>query len=158
MWLDGLSCPLPCGRHTRLISTQSRDARVHDLTAGWGIWEPPPRSFVLLTLSLSFSSSGSLNLWIRPPACTHTINQEGFVSTGAFFFFLTSEVVPFFAVPREAASSHRSGAKSLNTYLREALSDTRRHKEKISNAGVLVSMAPLKSTVGRARTHMQGKQ
>lgn len=59
-------------------------------------------------------------------------NQEGFVSTGAFF---TSEVVPFFTVPREAASSHRSGAKSLNTYLREALSDTRRHKEKYPMQG-----------------------
>lgn len=80
-------------------------------------------------LFFSFSSSRSLPPWWRVthPTHTHFINQEGFVSAGAV---LESNVLVFFTVPREAASSHRSGAKSLNTCLCEALYDTHRHKRK----------------------------
>lgn len=93
-------------------------------------------SFFSPIVSFSFSSSSSLPLWqhMTRPAHTHFINQEGFVSTGAF---LGSKVLPFFTVPREAASSHRSGAKSLNTCLCEALYDTRRHKRKYQMQGCL---------------------
>lgn len=95
----------------------------YDFTNGWG--------FVNLHLSfvLFFLSSNSLPLWwhVTRPAHTHFINQEGFVSPGAV---LESNVLLFFTVPREAASSHHSGAKSLNTCLCEALYDTHRHKRK----------------------------
>lgn len=87
-------------------------------------------------LSFSFSPSSSLPPWqhVTRPVHTHFINQDGFVSTGAF---LGSKVLPFFTVPREAASSHRSAAKSLNTCLCEALYDTRRHKRKYQMQGCL---------------------
>lgn len=55
-WLEGLLFLWPCGRQTRLILPRSWDAHVYVWPHHWvGICEPPPLSFVLFTLSFSFS-------------------------------------------------------------------------------------------------------
>lgn len=103
-----------------------------DLTAGWGYVSLRLSLLVsilfsLLTFSLSFSSSSSWPLWqdMTRPAHAHSINQELRLRRCTS---KESAALPFFAVSRETASSHFTKAKSLNTCLCAAFSDTRRHK------------------------------
>lgn len=115
----------------------------YDLTAGWGYVNLCPSLLVSNFLHSWLSSSLSLPpvVGLSRPAHTHFINQKQRLRR--------CKVMPFFfAVPQEAASSHCSGAKSLNTCLCEAFSDTRRHKEKRR------MQRCLKSTLGRGRTYL----
>lgn len=124
-WFKGLLMLWPCGKQTLFDLDLVRRSTCPRMTSplGGDLWTS---TFLLF---FSFSSSRSLPPWwcVTHPAHTHFINQEGFVSAGAV---LESNVLVFFTVPREAASSHRSRAKSLNTCLCEALYDTHRHKRK----------------------------
>lgn len=120
----------------------------YDLTAGWGYVNLRPsllvsNFFALLNFFLSFSSSSSWPI----PSSSYSLHKSEAASPSVHFKS-PRWCLFFFAVPQEAASSHCSGAKSLNTCLCEAFSDTRRHKEKCR------MQRCLKSTLGRGRTYL----